>query len=78
VRITHTKERKKKYKLPHPSLNVHSKIIKPWLSEGYLPRALRCVSQTKFLTNMAKTEFREQGTHPLLTTATQERGLVSA
>jgi hypothetical protein len=77
VRITHTKERNKKYKLPRPSHNVYSKIIKLWLSEGSLPRALRCVSQTKFLTSMAETEFREQGQRPLSTTATQERGLVS-
>jgi hypothetical protein len=73
MRITHTKERKKKYKLPRPSHDVYNKIIKPWLSEGSLPRALRCVSQTKFLINMAETDFREQGTRPLSTTASEGR-----
>jgi hypothetical protein len=67
VRITHKKERSKSkkkkkyiYKLPRPSHNVYSKIVEPWLSEGSLPRAIRCVSQTKFLSSMAETNFREQ------------------
>jgi hypothetical protein len=74
VRITLTEERSKKkklyiYKFPRPSHNVYNKIIKPSLSEGSLPRALRCVSQTKFLRSMAETEFREQGK-----TSTQHNG----
>jgi hypothetical protein len=79
MRTTHTKKRKKKYKykLPRPSHNVYAKNILPWLSEGSLSRALRCVSQTKFLSSVAETEVREQGTRPLSTTATQERERVS-
>jgi hypothetical protein len=69
VRITHTKERSKKKKLIRPSHNVYSKIVEPWLSEGSLPRAVRCVSKNKFLSSMAETEFREQEK-----TATQHNG----
>jgi hypothetical protein len=47
--------------LTRPSHNVYSKIVKPWLDEGSVPRALRCVSQTNFLNSIAETEFREQG-----------------
>jgi hypothetical protein len=70
VGITHTKEgsktKKKIYKLPRPSHNVYNKIVKPWLSEGSLPRALLCVNQKKFLSSVAETEVREQGknVHP--------------
>jgi hypothetical protein len=48
---------------------VYNKIIILWLSEGSLPRTLPYVSQTKFVINMAETEFREQGTSPIITTA---------
>jgi hypothetical protein len=76
---THKRKKQKKYiyKLPRPSHNMYSKIVKPWLSEGSHPRALCCVSQTKFLSSMAETEFREQGKTSISTTATQERGQVS-
>jgi hypothetical protein len=58
---THKRKKTKNNRLPHPSHNVYRKIVKPWLSEGSLPRALPCVSETKYLSRMAETEFRDQG-----------------
>jgi hypothetical protein len=59
--ITKKTENKKRYILPRPSHNVYTKIIIPWLSEGSLPRALRCIKPNEIFSQHGRNRILRAG-----------------
>jgi hypothetical protein len=55
------KEKKKKYILPRRRHKVYTKIIIPWLSEGFLPRELRCTKPNEIFSQHGRNRILRAG-----------------